>query len=185
MIEVFPIDASGKPHFTNDWGFPRTGGRTHQGNDLFAIEGTPAVAVTSGQVKFGQDPLGGQIARLYEPDGTYYYYAHLKGFEGVARPVTVGETIGYVGKTGNAIGTSPHVHFEWHPQGGAAVNPYDALRAAPMRPAGATPNPTVPQTPPNTPIAMTKSPSNSAAMLFGGLLIAGSAAYAVRMRLVR
>lgn len=124
-LRIFPV--AGGAGFTNDWAEPRSGGRSHLGNDLFAPEGTPLLAVDDGEIRFGTDPLGGNIANLYANDGTRYYYAHLIGFEGGRRMVRAGDVIGYLGRTGNAVGTSPHVHFEVHPGGGAAVNPYSPL----------------------------------------------------------
>lgn len=102
------------------------------GNDIFASVGDPLVAVDDGEVRFGSDPLGGNIAVLKTPDRTQYYYAHLQGFEGANRRVQVGERIGYVGRTGNVPGTAQsHLHFEVHPGGGAAINPFPLLSAAP------------------------------------------------------
>lgn len=133
-LRIFPV--AGGARFTNDWAEPRSGGRSHLGNDLFAIEGTPLLAVDNGEVRFGTDTLGGNVANLYATDGTKYYYAHLIGFAGpnggtgypgMRRVVRAGEVIGYLGRTGNAASTSPHVHFEVHPGNGAAVNPYPML----------------------------------------------------------
>src|SRR5512140_1639686 len=106
MIRFFPV--AGSARFSDDFGAPRSGGRTHEGIDLFNSEGTPLVAVDSGDVHFGTDVLGGNIANVYAQEGTRYYYAHLQGFEGVRRFVTAGETIGYLGRTGNAATTEPH-----------------------------------------------------------------------------
>ena len=115
--------------------------RRHLGIDLFAPEGTPLIAVDDGEVRFGTDTLGGNVANLRASDGTRYYYAHLTGFEGTNRLVRAGDVIGYLGTTGNARGTSPHTHFEAHPGGGAAVDPYPELRAASVRQRGvALPN---------------------------------------------
>lgn len=96
---------------------------------MLAPTGTPLVAVVSGSVQFKQTSLGGNSVWLNGNNGTRYFYAHLNGFEGSSRGVAQGEVIGYVGDTGNARGT-PHLHFEVHPGGGAAVNPYPYVRRA-------------------------------------------------------
>ena len=139
MIRVFPI--AGGTTFSNDWGDGRSGGRSHQGNDLHARMGDPIVAVDDGYVRSGVDPLGGNIVNLYAADGTRYYYAHLSAYATAdgsrvsyapaQRGVRTGDLIGFVGNTGNAAQTDPHVHFEVHPGNGPAVNPYPMLLAAP------------------------------------------------------
>jgi murein DD-endopeptidase MepM/ murein hydrolase activator NlpD len=115
--------------YSDTWGAPRSGGRTHQGVDMLAPMGTPMYAVVSGSVSFKQNSLGGNAAWLTGNNGNKYYYAHLSRFEGSSRSVGQGEVIGYNGDTGNASGI-PHLHFEIHPGGGVAVNPTPSVRGA-------------------------------------------------------
>lgn len=95
---------------------------------MIAPSGTPLYAVVSGSVQFKQTNLGGNSVWLAGSDGARYFYAHLSRFEGSSRSVSAGELIGYVGSTGNT--TTNHLHFEVHPGGGAAVNPYPYVRGA-------------------------------------------------------
>ena len=123
---VCPI--RGALSFTDSWGAPRHQGR-HQGVDLMAARGTPNVAVVSGRVEFREGGLSGLGAYLHGDDGHLYYYFHLSAYEGGARQVAQGDVIGYVGNTGDARYTATHTHFEFHPGGGAAVNPYPSVAA--------------------------------------------------------
>jgi len=118
----------GATAFVNDWGAPRSGGRTHQGTDMFATTGTPLVAVVNGVIRHDLDDLGGIGVWLDGSDGVSYYYAHLSRWEGDDRVVARGEIIGYVGDTGNAKGGAPHLHFGVRAAGGM-VNPYPTVRA--------------------------------------------------------
>jgi len=117
--------------FTDDFGAPRSGGRAHQGNDLFAPFGTPIHAAQTGSFTQNSNDLGGIGAIVYAGSGDYTYYAHLQGYAGVpdGSHVVAGTVIGYVGNTGDAQGGPPHLHFEYHPGGGAAVDPYPYLIA--------------------------------------------------------
>lgn len=118
----------------NDWGFPRSGGRTHQGNDLFAARGTPVVAVADGVVVRTNPPgrpsrLGGITVTYRIADGSEWYNAHLHTIAsgiGVGSQVVQGQTIGTVGNTGNARSTPPHLHLgrRW---GGSWVNPWPTI----------------------------------------------------------
>lgn len=124
---VCPV--AGSSSFHDGWGNPRSGGRRHEGVDMMAPIGTPLVAVVAGSATFKQNSLGGNAVWLRGADGHSYYYAHLSSFEGSSRDVGQGDVIGYVGDTGNASGV-PHLHFEVHPGGGAAVNPHPSVVAA-------------------------------------------------------
>jgi len=116
--------------FSNDWGQPRSGGRTHKGNDLFSSRGTPNVAVVSGSVFFQSEGTGG-LSAYVTGGGNTYYYTHLNSTVGGPREVQRGEVIGYTGSTGNANGSATHTHFEIRQGGpnGARVNPYSTLRS--------------------------------------------------------
>ncbi len=123
---IFPV--RGPNTFSNDWHAPRRG-HLHQGNDIFAARGTPCVACVSGTVHHGEGKNAGLYVRLVGDDGNVYYYMHLDGFAATGH-VSAGTVIGDLGDTGNAKGTPPHLHFEIHPGGGAAINPYPILMAA-------------------------------------------------------
>ncbi|MGQ9536036.1 MAG: murein hydrolase activator EnvC family protein [Actinomycetota bacterium] len=121
----FPV--AGPHSYVNDWGAPRSVGRTHKGCDIMAAYGTPCVAITSGVVEQRRGGNAGLYIALHGDNGHLYYYMHLQGFAASGR-VAAGQVIGYVGDTGNARGC-PHLHFEWHPNHGGPVNPYPLLVA--------------------------------------------------------
>jgi peptidoglycan LD-endopeptidase LytH len=125
---VCPVQ--GAVSFRDDFGEPRSGGRSHKGNDMFAATGTPIVAATNGSVFFQGDPLGGNAAYV-NGNGNTYYYAHLDDYVGGARAVQAGELIGHVGSSGNADGGAAHLHFEIRVGGpnGTQIDPYPTLTA--------------------------------------------------------
>lgn len=129
--QVCPID--GFTTFSDTWGAPRSGGRTHEGVDMMAERWTHVVAIESGtiyQLKVGG--LGGRTIWLHSDSGDSYYYAHLEAWaDGLHEDqrVEAGELIGYVGTSGNAPDWLPHLHFEFHPDHGAAVDPYPLVKS--------------------------------------------------------
>src|SRR5207248_7319238 len=145
---VFPV--AGPTTYVDDFGQPRPGG-LHQGNDLMAAKKTPVLAVEPGKVKFWTTSASaGCMLYLYGDSSTTYLYIHLNndltmrndnrgkcvpgvsyahGLKDGAR-VQAAQMIGYVGDSGDANGIHPHLHFEVHPGGGAAVSPFPYLQTA-------------------------------------------------------
>jgi murein DD-endopeptidase MepM/ murein hydrolase activator NlpD len=119
----------GSVSFVNDFGYVRSDGSAHGGVDLFADRGTPVVAPVSGQMSRYPNPSGGNAFEFYGDDGIRYYGAHLDHY-GANGYVSAGTVIGYVGNTGDAATTSPHLHFEMHPGSGLTMSPYPSLYAA-------------------------------------------------------
>ena len=121
-----PVD--GPTGFSDSWGAPRSGGRRHQGVDMMSPRGTPLVAIEAGYVqRMGNYGLGGVTVWLKGNSGDEYYYAHLDGWASglsVGQSLPVAGLLGYVGNTGNAQYTIPHLHFEVAPGGGSPINPY-------------------------------------------------------------
>jgi peptidoglycan LD-endopeptidase LytH len=123
---------------SDSWGDPRDGGeRKHKGIDIFAHRGTQIVAVTDGIISYiGDQPKGGHCLWLTTENGASFYYAHLDRwapgiYEGME--VQSGDLLGFVGNTGNAITTPPHLHFGVN-QNDEMVNPYPILtRAVPVQ----------------------------------------------------
>jgi murein DD-endopeptidase MepM/ murein hydrolase activator NlpD len=111
------------------WGNARSAGRMHEGVDIFAPQGTPVYAAAPGfVVRTGGNTLGGITVSTVGPGGVRYYYAHLNEVaEGmrVGVPVTTDSVVGFVGTTGNAAGTPPHLHLGTY--FGGAQNPYPLL----------------------------------------------------------
>ncbi|MDX1619385.1 MAG: peptidoglycan DD-metalloendopeptidase family protein [Nitriliruptorales bacterium] len=121
-------------NFIDSWGFARSGGRRHKGVDIMAPHGNQIYAFTSGRIsRMTNGGLGGISLYLWGDDGNRYYYTHLSGYAPntyVGKWVEAGTLIAYNGNTGNARGGAPHLHFEVHPGGGSAVNPYPWTAAA-------------------------------------------------------
>ncbi len=179
-IAQFPVQ--GMCYFTDTFGAPRSGGRTHAGVDIIAKSGLYLYAVADGTLTKQYIDAPGSLAgngwRLTRADGTYFFYAHLSAFApglAVGSAVKAGQILGYVGMTGNA-GT-PHLHFEVHPGGGVAINPTPVVKAVdgckvttvPAQPGGPAPTTTVitsppstPTSPPSTPTTTTTAPSPTA-----------------------
>ena len=156
---LFPV--VGATRYSDDFGDPR-GGLKHQGIDLLAARRAAAVAVEGGRIEYWTtSKSAGCMLYLYGESGTMYEYIHLnndlsakndnKGTcsEGTAyalpdgATVAAGQQIGYVGDSGDADGLHPHLHFEVHPDGKSAVDPFRFLRRAshllaPAPPAGRT-----------------------------------------------
>lgn len=124
----------GSVSFTDTWLAPRSGGRLHQGVDMFAARSTPVIAPVAGRVEHYHDGLGGLSFRLWGEDGNYYYGTHMARY-GRSGDVSAGAIVGYVGDTGNARGTGAHLHFEIHParlhgDPPSAVNPTPTVATA-------------------------------------------------------
>lgn len=124
---------AGPVSFVDTWGAPRGGGRAHKGVDMMAARGTPTAAIYDGSItQMRNSNLGGITLWMRSTAGDSYYYAHLDGYAGgisAGSSVAAGQIIGYVGSTGNASPGYPHLHFEYHPGGGAAVNPYPLVKS--------------------------------------------------------
>jgi murein DD-endopeptidase MepM/ murein hydrolase activator NlpD len=145
---VFPV--YGPASFSDDFGAARSNTGWHHGNDIFAPLGAPIVAVADGVLfKVGPSEIGGNRVWLRDAAGNEFYYAHLRDFAPQAvegATVRAGDVIGYVGATGDAVGTSPHLHFEVHPSGllglgnDGVVDPYEYLSSWPRLGAESTPS---------------------------------------------
>lgn len=123
---AMPVQGVAKDQIANTWHAPRDVGRLHEGQDIFAPRGTPIVSATEGYIaKIGENSLGGQTLSVIGAGGRVYYYAHLDSYAphlAEGDYVNTQTLLGYVGTTGNAAGTPPHLHFGVYAPGGA-VNP--------------------------------------------------------------
>ncbi|HEX6261259.1 MAG TPA: M23 family metallopeptidase [Actinomycetota bacterium] len=119
---VGPFPVAGLAWWADDWHACRDGcTRLHEGLDIFAESGTPLVAAADGVVtQKGEGTLSGLHVEIEDAEGTQYFYAHLSGWADgllIGQRVRMGQVLGYVGNTGNAVNTPPHVHFEYQPNG--------------------------------------------------------------------
>lgn len=113
--------------FSGSFGAPRPGGRAHKGTDMFAFRGTPVVAPVSGALRHSRGSVAGNAFYLNGDDGNIYYGAHLDKLEAKPGRIDRGGRIGTVGSTGNAEGTTPHLHFEIHLGGTEAIDPLPTI----------------------------------------------------------
>lgn len=127
---AMPLENISKRQIADTWQAPRGVDRKHEGQDIFAARGTPILSATNGLVyRIGENNLGGQTVSVIGAGGRVYYYAHLDSY---ARGLQVGDRVttrtvlGYVGTTGNAQGTPPHLHFGVYTTTGA-INPLPLL----------------------------------------------------------
>jgi murein DD-endopeptidase MepM/ murein hydrolase activator NlpD len=127
---AMPLEDVRKKEIADTWQAARGEGRKHEGQDIFAPRGTPILSATRGYIyNIGENPLGGQTVSVVGAGGRLYYYAHLDSY---ARGIAVGDfvttrtVLGYVGTTGNAQGTPPHLHFGIYTSSGA-INPLPML----------------------------------------------------------
>ena len=112
---LMPVEGVRVSSVADTWGGARSEGRTHEGQDIFAPTGTPVYSATSGYVyRIGEARRGGNVVVVIGGGARRYYYAHLSSFaEGLreGQAVTPDTLLGYVGTTGNAAGTPPHLHL--------------------------------------------------------------------------
>ena len=142
-LSVFPVRGRNDAAAGSFWGADRDGGtRRHEGIDIFAPRGTPALAAADGFItRTGETPLGGRVVWLADAaHGEHLYYAHLdKQLVSPGQRVRAGDTLGLVGNTGNARTTAPHLHFGIYRSGQGAVDPLPFVQrgaTAPAPPAG-------------------------------------------------
>jgi murein DD-endopeptidase MepM/ murein hydrolase activator NlpD len=132
---AMPVQDVTKKEIANTWHAPRGTDRLHQGQDIFAPRGTPILSATEGYiVNIGENSLGGQTVSVIGAGGRVYYYAHLDSYAPHIEEgdyVTTQTPLGYVGTTGNAAGTPPHLHFGVYAPGGA-LNPLPLLSDRPQ-----------------------------------------------------
>lgn len=131
LVLPIPVKDVKPSQLVDTWNAARSNNRLHQGIDIFARRGTPVLSTTEGMVlRVGTNNLGGKVVWVLGPGGHRHYYAHLDRYAEIEAGdrVVPGAEIGYVGNTGNARGTSPHLHYGIYTRKGV-VNPYPLLNA--------------------------------------------------------
>ena len=129
-----PVDNIKARQLQDTWGASRSSGRLHEGIDIMAPRGTKVLSATEGLIAdLRNNNLGGKVVWILGPGGAWHYYAHLDGHKrglSVGDYVKKGQVIGYVGNSGNARHTAPHLHYGLYLQGKGrgVVNPYPYLR---------------------------------------------------------
>lgn len=155
---VFPV--AGEVDWTDTYGAPRSGGRTHEGQDLMGDKMQQLVATDDGEITYlkRDGSLAGHMLELTAEDGWVYTYLHLNNDtpgtdDGLATEdqvfgpgialgaeVKAGQLLGYLGDSGNAEGTAPHLHFEMETPDGVTINAAPALlQATHVQPVDAPP----------------------------------------------
>ncbi len=124
-----PVSGVRVRKLVDTWGGVRSGNRRHEGIDIMAPRGTAVVAAAPGMVsRIGENGLGGTVVWAVGPGGERHYYAHLDSVAAIVegQEVLPGDTLGFVGNTGNARTTPPHLHYGIYTDSGA-INPYTRL----------------------------------------------------------
>jgi murein DD-endopeptidase MepM/ murein hydrolase activator NlpD len=125
-----PVEDVTPGDLVDTWGSARSGGRRHEGIDIFAPRYTPVHSATRGLViRRGWNHLGGRTVSVLGPGGYRHYYAHLEAWDepDVGDWVEEGRVLGYVGDSGNARGTPTHLHYGIYTMSGEAIDPYPLL----------------------------------------------------------
>jgi len=134
-VDAFPLPEAASYHYADEFSAQARG---HKGTDIFAARGLPVLAVAGGKARATIDPKGGKVVYLRADNGWSYYYAHLDSWAppleaarlaGRVVDVDPGALLGQLGNSGNAKGTSPHLHFQISPPGLGPIDPYPALQA--------------------------------------------------------
>ena len=131
-LSTLPVQGIVPRQLTDTWGASRSGGRSHEGIDIFARRHTPVLSATEGFVtSLSPNTLGGTVVWVIGPGRERHYYAHLESHAPdikVGQWIEAGTVLGFVGNSGNAKTTAPHLHYGIYRMGEGAVNPYPRLR---------------------------------------------------------